>query len=89
MKPDRWVFIPAVGQINMAEDKTVRLILGVLLVLISLPMLTMGGTMMMGGFGGMMGSYGGFFWPGMLISYFFGIGLLVLGIYLISGALKN
>lgn len=66
----------------MAEDKTLRLIVGVVLVLASLPLLTMG--MMMSGFG-MMGSY--FWWPGMLFGYLVGIGLLVLGVYLISEGL--
>ena len=76
----------------MAEDKTVRLILGVLLVLISLPFLTMG-TMMggLGSFGGygMMGLYTGFFWPGMIFMWAIGIGLFCLGLYLILDSLKK
>ena len=64
----------------MAEDKTLRLIIGILLVLVSLPILTMG-TMMMGGFG--------YSWPGALLSYAVGIGLLILGIYLIKDGLEK
>ena len=70
------------------EDKTVRLILGVLLILISLPLLGMGG--MMGSFGyGMMGGLGyGFFWPMMLLTNLIGLGLLGLGIYLIYNSVN-
>lgn len=73
----------------MAEDKTVRLILGVLLVIASMPLLIMG--TMVGGFGGytMMGFYAGSFWPGAILCYMFGLGLLGLGLYLISDSLKK
>ncbi len=69
----------------MAEDKTLRLIVGIFLVLISLPLFTMG-MFMMGGFG-MMGGY--YFFPGMLFGYLAGIALLLLGIYLVYDSLKK
>ena len=72
----------------MAEDKTVRLILGILLVLIGLPLFGMGG--MMGGFDyNMMGyAYGGF-WPWTIVINLTGLCFLGLGIYLIYISLKN
>lgn len=68
----------------MTEDKTLRLIVGILLVIASIPFLTMG--MAMGGSFGMMG---GFYWPAMFFGYIFALGLLVLGIYLIINSLKR
>jgi len=72
----------------MAEDKTLRLIIGIILVIVALPGLGMM-TMMSSGFGwGMMG-WGGYGSVMYAIGYLLTIGLLVLGIYLIYEGLKE
>ncbi len=71
----------------MAEDKTLRLILGIILVLIALPGLGMMSMMSYPIAYGMMGAYGfGMFY---ITGYIVTIGLLVLGIYLIYNGLKK
>ena len=66
----------------MAEDKTIRLVLGIVLVLFSLS--GIGTVSMMGGRYGMMG-FGMMYTTGYLLT----IGFLVLGVWLIIDGLKN
>ena len=69
----------------MAEDKTLRLIIGIILVLFALPGATMVSMMGRTGIGyGMMGT-GAFYLTGYLLT----IGLLVLGIWLIADSIKK
>ncbi len=68
-------------------DKTLRLIVGLILIFITLPilgMLSFGGAGMMGGYG-MMGSvFGlGIFW------FLVALGIFILGLYLIFEGLKK
>lgn len=65
----------------MAEDKTLRIIVGVVLVLLGIP--AFGMVSMMGNFGMMYGM--GF----SLFGYLAALGLLVLGGYLIANSLKK
>lgn len=67
----------------MTEDKTLRLIVGIILVLFSLPGIGM--VSMMGSRYGMMAGYGMMYTSGYLLT----IGFLVLGIWLIVEGLKK
>ncbi|MEM4318541.1 MAG: hypothetical protein QW244_03325 [Candidatus Pacearchaeota archaeon] len=72
----------------MAEDKTLRLIVGVILVIIALPSLGMITMMSSMGFGMMWYNNFGFLMM-YLTGYLLTIGLLILGIYLIYQGLKE